>query len=84
MSEQKPSVGRIVLVTGDPKYTPKIQSNGVLVHPAIINRVWSDTTVNVTVFPDAGDPFNMTSLTQVEDISDLKGASSGWAWPPRV
>lgn len=52
----KPSLGRTVIVKG-------LQSNGSDEHPAVITRVWSDkdtadapVLVNLTVFPDCGDP----------------------------
>lgn len=72
--EQKPSIGRIVLVTDN-------DSNGVTEHPAIINRVWSDTCVNVTVFPDCGRPYCKTSVVMSETGESVKHQ---WRWPPRV
>lgn len=74
MAEQKPSVGRIVLVSGK-------ESNGVTEHPAIINRVWSDDKVNVMVFPDNGMPYPKTSVRQSTDGS---AQAEAWRWPPRV
>jgi hypothetical protein len=50
-----PTIGRIVHVLG-------ISSNGAIVHPAMITRVWSETTVNLTVLPDCGDPKCFTSV----------------------
>lgn len=44
---QKPSVGRIVHVTVDPRH-----NNGADVAPAVITRVWSDTCVNLRVLHD--------------------------------
>jgi len=49
----KPSVGRIVQVTVDPKI-----NNGSDVAPAVITRVWSDTCVNLRVLHD-NDPGNL-------------------------
>lgn len=66
---QKPSLGRIVLVTVNP-----MTNNGADVTPAVITRVWSDTMVNVRVLLDA--PTNPPSLTSVtlyatrEDLDD--------------
>lgn len=77
MSEQKPSVGRIVhyrLCEQEPTI------NGTDVHPAIITRVWSDTCVNLTVFPDAAEPFFKTSVLLCEG----RGEKSRWFWPPRA
>lgn len=66
----KPSIGRIVIYRG-------IDSNGSLEHPAIITRVWSDTCVNLTVFPDNGEVIVKTSVNLDQD----KIQSHGWAWP---
>lgn len=46
-----PSVGRIVLVPIEPE-----MNNGATVAPAIITRVWSDTTVNLRVLTDSQNP----------------------------
>ena len=74
MEKQKPSIGRIVIHRG-------IESNFTKDHPAIINRVWSDTCVNLTVFPDCGAPQSQTSQVEI-DPTDAEGR--GWFWPPRV
>ncbi len=53
---QKPSIGRIVHVIGtDGK-------NGTDRSPAIITRAWGDHCVNVTIFPDCGEPVSRTSV----------------------
>lgn len=70
----KPSIGRIVLVTGK-------ESNGVSEHAAIVTRAWSAECVNVTVFPDNGAPYSLTSV-QVSD--DNSSQPQRWRWPPRV
>lgn len=70
----RPSPGRIVLVTD-------ADSNGVTEHPAIVNRVWSPECINVTVFPDCGTAYNMTSVLASEDGSSQP---QRWRWPPRV
>lgn len=72
----KPSIGRIVLFR-------QLSSNGIIEHPAIINRVWSDTCVNLMVFPDCGVPTIKTSVVQDENI-DLSKNMLAWRWPPRV
>jgi hypothetical protein len=86
----KPSVGRIVIVR-----TPTMH-NGSNEHPAIINRVWGSedpasahgvhVCINVTVFPDCGEPFFMTSVplyeTKMEALSG--GFGSPCWWPERV
>ena len=73
--EQKPSLGRIVLFRGQ-------FSNSANEHPAIITRVWSDTTVNLTVFLDASTAVVKTSVVLDEDMNS--GAQYSWRWPPRV
>lgn len=70
----KPSIGRVVLFRN-------YLSNGINEHPAIINRVWSDVCVNLTIFPDCGDPVNKTSVTLNDDLTSPNDA---WRWPPRV
>jgi hypothetical protein len=55
----KPIVGDVVLHVG-------IDSNGTNVHPAIVNRVWSQLPsgawcCNLTVFPDCGTATARTS-----------------------
>lgn len=82
----KPSIGRIVLVTG-----PAASSNGTDIAPAVITRVWSDTMINVTVLPDAGAPFPATSVKLVEDeatAADINAQAEHPQnvayWPPRV
>lgn len=81
--EQKPSVGRIVLFR-------QHASNGIVEHPAIITRVWSDTCVNLTVFPDCGVPITKSSVEISDpprvagDDADLSLNNYAWRWPPRV
>jgi hypothetical protein len=81
-----PTVGRVVLVLGIPA-----QSNGAMVAPGIITRVWNDTTVNVTVFPDASAPVPATSvkLCASEDEAYAERDKFDYPqtvayWPPRV
>ena len=80
---QKASLGRIVLVVGGPAV-----SNGTDVGPAIINRVWTDQMVNVTVFPDAGisPALAATSvpLFDTEDEARTRLPNTAAFWPPRV
>jgi hypothetical protein len=72
----KPSLGRIVLFRSH-------DSNGASEHPAMITRVWSDTTVNLTVFPDNSLPFAITSVGLNEDMKQGE-QHRAWRWPPRV
>lgn len=97
---QKPSVGRIVLVTVDPKI-----NNGADVAPAIITRVWSEgrdvtlignprdtACINVKVFLDQYQERWLTSITLYEERQDdteavphdVDGNPRYAYWPPRV
>jgi hypothetical protein len=78
--EQQPSVGRIVHVPMDPA-----TNNGADFAPAVITRVWNDTTVNVRVLADAY-PSNAdwrTSLAFVDTLAE-GDALCRWTWPGRV
>ena len=44
------------------------ESNGSREHPAIVNRVWNPGCINVTVFPDCGSPYALTSLQSMADF----------------
>lgn len=82
MSAQKPSIGRIVLVPMNPR-----DNNGASVAPAIITRVWNDTTINVRVLADAhGDVTHdwRTSLTHEDALAEGASPLHYWCWPPRV
>jgi hypothetical protein len=70
---QKPSLGRIVL----------FHELGKEPAPAIVTRVWTDTTVNITVFRDAIDSQPRTSV-EYADPENPAGRSEFWSWPPRV
>jgi hypothetical protein len=69
---QRPSVGRIVLVTVEPT-----TNNGADVAPALITRVWSDSLVNVQVFRDAGHGGQAaTSVPLYDDRAALDAAKA--------
>lgn len=88
----KASLGRVIVVKG------AVSSNGAEVHPAIINRVWSDkdpddavVLVNVTIFPDCGAPVSMGSvrLFNTPEKAEAQLALQGYSmavgyWPERV
>lgn len=71
---QRPSVGRIVILKGS-----AAESNSALECPAIITRVWTDTMVNVTAFPDFGLPISIGSVNHESKCANPSGAH--WAWP---
>lgn len=74
MSQQKPSVGRIVHFTRAPGSEPV---------PAIIVKVWSDTCVNLREFPDDDSGYcpRWTSVVQRDASNEEHG--NYWEWPPR-
>lgn len=81
MSQQPaPSVGRIVRVPMDPT-----TNNGADEAPAVITRVWNDTTVNVRILADAAPKAEdwRTSLVLVESFDEGAGLCR-WTWPGRV
>ncbi|MEU0039096.1 hypothetical protein [Streptomyces sp. NPDC006333] len=75
-----PSVGRIVRVPMNPT-----TNNGASEAPAIITRVWNDTTVNVRILADAAPSKDdwRTSLVLVESLAEGDGLCR-WNWPGRV
>lgn len=76
-----PTIGRIVHfrpADGDTAARNNYSDSAAeVILPAIITRVWSDTCVNLTIFPDNAAPFTRTSVTFGE-------AKFGWEWPPRA
>jgi len=86
MPDQKPSLGGIVLVPMAPN-----ENNGSDVAPAIVVRVWSDTTVNVRIFRDNETEEWRTSAVYIDELPDEESrealgtlAPNRWTWPPRV
>ena len=84
----KPTVGRIIHTLVDPA-----RNNGADVAPAIITRVWSDTSVNLRVLYDGASVDWVTSATLHADedtarehvamgIQPMSGHQA--FWPPRV
>jgi hypothetical protein len=72
--KQKPTVGRIVHF---------VNSSG---HhwPAVIQRVWSDILIDLTVF--TGDPF-MPIVVQAQRLFHEDGTDNvpwTWHWPERI
>lgn len=69
---QKPSVGRIVLVTVHPT-----TNNGADTAPAVVTRVWSDELVNVAVFLDGANGTKaQTSVPLFADREALDAAKA--------
>lgn len=83
-AEQKPSLGRFVLVPQNPN-----RNNGSKVACAVVVAVNSDT-VNVRVLDDNSDtPEWRTSLHQVDNPEAFETTETAsklhlWCWPPRV
>lgn len=86
---RSPSIGRIVLFEDGSEYAPGVPA----VAPAIITRVWSDTLVNLWVFPDASrSHMGIQARTSVplyagpDEYAEAKAAGRpmGCYWPPRV
>jgi len=76
---QKPSPGRIVIARVDP-----LMNNGSDEAPAVITRVWSDTTINVRVLLDAfTTPLWLSSIRLLDERPADRGVYATW-WPPRV
>ena len=92
----KPSLGRVVLVSGLHPTT----NNGSDTAPAVVTRVWSDSLVNVRVLLDGTDGTpSRTSVTLHDSYEsylaerDRRAADPALAhagdylgayWPPRV
>lgn len=83
---QKPTLGRIVLAVIQDK------SGATIVRPAIIVRVWSETTVNLQVFLDGAggaqaewnDGLGANVLWKTSLVLDHSGERVGtWHWPSR-
>lgn len=74
----KPTLGRIVHVK-----TPT-PINGQTEHAALVTQVWSDTMINVMVFPGSGQPFSAGSIYRDDNPADGgdKRAPMTWRWPP--
>lgn len=56
-------IGDIVIVHNTPEF------NGSTSHPAVVNAVWENGMINVTVFPDMRNSYHIGSI--YEKDSDL-------------
>lgn len=75
-----PTPGRIVLFKSKDQTQIGIHSTADEV-PAIVTRVWSDTTVNLTVFRDADSPVTVSSVSMADDF-ETSGQHCAWRWMP--
>lgn len=79
--EQNPSVGRIVHFFPT-ELDDEARSNGNSGPvAAVITRVWDESMVNLTIFPDAMHP---TPRTSVPHRSTHAPGAPYWDWPERV
>jgi hypothetical protein len=86
MSDQRPSVGRIVHAVLASPY------NGSDIAPAMVTRVWEQRedgswSVNLTAFPDYSQHFLLMSSTRLFDTEEQAREhlpSFAAFWPPRV
>jgi len=73
-------VGDVVLVPMDPA-----TNNGSPEAPAVVVRVWSPTTVNLQILPDAHDSGGIvwrTSCTQVTEFEEYAPGVNVNLWKP--
>lgn len=69
-----PRLGEILLVTHS-----DVHSNGSKVAPAIVTRVWSFDCVNLSAWPDCGEPHVLMSVCHLSrGILDPKDEPCGW------
>lgn len=76
MAEQKLTVGRIVHYQVASVDDANIKHNHVELLPAVVVRVWSETTVNLKVLTDGPVDVWKTSIVQGDEPGQ-------WNWPAR-
>ncbi len=76
MSEQKPSIGRIVHYRGPGTANGQFKPT---TYPAVITQIHNDTDVNLFVMTNVG-MMNLQSILLAEEPDQ----PSRWSWPPRV
>ena len=74
---QSPSVGRIVHFDSPDRGQRGYSADPV---PAIITRVWDETTVDLTVFRNMMEPLPLAGVR----LSLDPGYGMRWFWPPRA
>jgi hypothetical protein len=79
-TQQRPSVGRIVHFT--PRGWEDTNTKGQP-YAAVITHVWSDSVVNLNVFPDGSFPLGRSNLETSVSLGD-PGQGGTWCWPPYV
>lgn len=72
---QKPSVGRIVLVTTPMPFSGQRES------AAIVTQVISDDHIHATLFPAGGEPF---AVSDVYRAGHPYVGTYAWRWPERT
>jgi hypothetical protein len=76
LTARTPTVGEIVHY-----YPGDSMHGGMLLHPAIITSVLSDTSVNLWVFFDSSAPGMRPAAMQVVVRAGVR-TKAGWCWPP--
>lgn len=76
MSEQRPTIGRMVHYRGPGTANGQFQPS---TYPAVITAVHTDTCVNLFVMTNVG-MMNLTSIQLAEEADQ----PSRWSWPPYV
>lgn len=75
----KPTIGRIV------HYVLKKDGDRLVIRPAIITAVWSDTCVNLTVFQDYhNDRMCEMDCHPTSRSLNVEKQVGTWHWPERV
>lgn len=79
----KPSIGRIVIycVPTDERKAPF--GNEAEFLPAIITRVWTDSTINLKIIADGPYDYWRTSVT-LDDSGEIPQQMYTWRWPELV
>lgn len=75
----KPTNGRVVLFTPGPDFNG-VQHDAAQPLTAHIVHVWNDRLVNVAVFDSNGWPFQVTSVTLLQDDDATPGLGRYCEW----
>lgn len=75
----KPTIGRVVWYHPSP--ADAVAKNPGDIHPALVTKVWSDSSINLAIFDSNGVPYPRTSVLLVQDGEP--SPASGYAeWMP--